>query len=37
MKFRTVFQDRQAEENAVNCLSQGHNQMARVGFETRQF
>ena len=35
LKFRTIFQDRQAEESAVKCLSQGHNRMARVGFEPR--
>ena len=34
-KFRTSCQDHIAGENAVKCLSQGHNRMARVGFEPR--
>ena len=35
MKFRTACQDSRAGESAVNCLSQGHNRMARVHFEPR--
>ena len=35
MKSRTARQDRQAERSVVKCLSQGHNRMARVGFEQR--
>ena len=31
----TACQDHQAGENAVKCLSQGHNRMAQVGFEPR--
>ena len=33
MKFRIACQGRQAEENAVKCLTQGHNRMAPLGFE----
>ena len=35
MKFKTACQDQQAEESNINCLSQGRNRMARVGFEPR--
>ena len=35
MTFRTAGQNRQAGESAVECLSQGHNRMARVGFALR--
>ena len=35
LKFITACQDRQAEESAVESLSQGHNRMARAGFERR--
>ena len=37
MKSRTAWQDRQAGKSAVKCLSQGHNKMARVGFEPRPY
>ena len=33
MKFKTVCQDHQTGENAVKCLSQEHNRMARVGLK----
>ena len=32
LKFRTACQNRQAEESAVKCLSQGYNKTARVKF-----
>ena len=35
MKFKTACQDRQAKENAIKFLSQGHNRKARVGFKPR--
>ena len=35
MKFGTACQHHEAGENAVKCLSQGHNRIARVGFEPR--
>ena len=37
MKFSTAFQDHQAWESAVKFPFQGHNRMARVGFEQRSF
>ena len=36
MKFTTACQDHQAGESAVKYLSQGHNRMARAGFELRR-
>ena len=33
MKFRTTCQDHQAGKSTLKYLSQGHNRMARVGFE----
>ena len=35
IKFRTAYQDHQAGESVVKCLSQGHNRIALVGFEPR--
>ena len=34
--FRTACQGLQAKVSAVKCLCQGHNRMARVGFEQKQ-
>ena len=33
MKFRTACQDQQAGKVPQKCLSQGHKQILRVGFE----
>ena len=33
--FRTACQGFQAKVSAVKCLCQGHNRMARVGFEQK--
>ena len=34
LKFRTAFQNYQARESALKCLSQIYNRMKRVGFES---
>ena len=34
-EIRTACQDRQAGRSAVRCYSQGHNRIARLGFEPR--
>ena len=37
MKFKTACQDHQVEESIIKCLIQGHNRMARVGFEQKLY